>query len=270
MIKKALFFIVLSIFTQSIKAQDAPPVVRERFFTSSIGGTWQIRKDNLFSPLNYEGIGGELHLGVERISDRWFKQFDSWGSFNLSRSYVTKGYNYSAYLFRAGISYAAMHRVLANEKRFQWYVGGSVFSNGNGAVYNGSVNNQLSYDVPTGLAAATFLQKNIRFWRKNLTLSTQLTLPLIAYNLRPTYIGLSNDNFLTAQTGFTALPKLLQFDWRWSVELPLSNRNKFRLTYRWEYLDDKQKGRLQVGAQTFLLQSLFNIPLRVSRKKSKS
>lgn len=270
MIKKTLVFICLSFVTLITQAQSLQPLQRERFFTTSIGGTWQMRKDNLFSPLQYEGIGGELHLGTEHISERWFKQVDIWGSFNQSRSYVTKGYNYSAYLFRGGLSYAAMHRVLPDNKQFRWYVGGSVFSNGNGQLYLANVNNELSYDIPTGVAAATFLQKNFRFWRKNWVASTQLTLPLVAYNLRPTYIGFSNDNFLTAQTGIVALPKLLQLDWRWSVEYPLSNGNKFRLTYRWEYLDDKQKGRLQLGTQTVLFQTLFNIPFKSSSNSSKS
>ncbi len=252
------------------RAQNLQPLEKERAFTFGIGGTWQIRKDNLMSPLAYEGIGGELHLGAERQSERWFKQFDSWGSYNKVRTYVAKGYNYSAHAFRAGLSYAMMHRVLADDKRFRWYVGGQVFSTGNGQYYLASVNNGLSYDIPTGIGAATYFQKGFRFWRKNLVLSSQLSLPLVAYNLRPTYIGFSNDNFLTAQTGLVALPKLLQFDWRWSVERPLSNGNKIRLTYRWEYVDDKQKGRLQVGAQTILFQTLFNIPFRSSTNNSKS
>jgi hypothetical protein len=265
-IKKLLLIACLSFCITGINAQETQPIERERFFTTSIGGTWQARKDNLFSPLTYEGIGGELHLGSERISEKWFKQIDVWGSYNSVRTYVTKGYNYSAHVFRAGLSYAAMRRVLGDEKRFRWYVGGSVFSNGNGQYYLANVNNELSYDVPTGLAAATFLQKNFRFWRKNLVASTQLTLPLVAYNLRPTYIGFSNENFLTAQTGFVAFPKLLQLDWRWSVELPLSNHNKLRMTYRWEYLGDRQKGRLQMGTQTLLFQSLFNIPFKTATK----
>lgn len=270
MTKIILFSISLMLASVSAKAQEVKPIARERAFTFGIGGTWQMRKDNLFSPLRYEGIGGELHLGYEGISERWFKQLDVWGSFNKGRTYVTKGYNYSAYLFRAGLSYAAMHRVLPDNKRFSWYFGGSVFSNGNGQYYLASVNNVLSYDIPTGIAAATYLQKSFRFWRKNLVASTQLTLPLVAYNLRPTYIGFSNDNFLKTQTGIVALPKLLQFDWRWSVELPLSNNNKIRLTYRWEYLDDKQRGRLQLGTQTLLFQTLFNIPFRSLSNTHKS
>lgn len=270
MYKIILFSISLIFMSISVKAQTTQPIARERAFTFGIGGTWQMRKDNLFSPLQYEGIGGELHLGYEGISDRWFKQLDVWGSFNTGKTYVTKGYNYSAYLFRGGISYAAMHRVMADNKHFSWYVGGSVFSNGNGQYYLSNVNNILSYDFPTGIAAGTYLQKPFRFWRKNFVASTQMTLPLVAYNLRPTYIGFSNEDFLKTQTGIVAIPKLLQFDWRWSVELPLSNNNKIRLTYRWEYLDDKQKGRLQLGTQTLLFQTLFNMPYRSSSKTSKS
>jgi hypothetical protein len=264
--KIVLFLMALMLSNLSTKAQGIQPITKERAFTLSIGGTWQMRKDNLISPLTYEGIGGELHLGAERQSERWFKQFDSWGSYNKVRTYVSKGYNYSAHAFRAGLSYSAMHRVLADDKRFRWYVGGQVFSTGNGQYYLASVNNELSYDVPTGIGAATFLQKNIRFWRKNLVVSTQLTMPLVAYNLRPTYIGFSNESFLKTQTGIVTFPKLLQFDWRWSVERPLSNGNKIRLTYRWEYVDDKQKGRLQVGAQTILFQTLFNIPFKAPLK----
>ena len=270
MTKTILFPIFLMFLITSLKAQIVKPIWRERAFTFGLGGTWQLRKDNLFSPLQYEGFGGEMHMGYEGISDKWFKQLDVWGSFNNSRTYIPKGYNYSAYLFRGGISYSAMHRVMADNQRFKWYVGGSVFTNGNGQYYLASVNNILSYDFPTGIAAATYLQKPFRFWRKNLVASTQLFIPLVAYNLRPTYIGFSNEDFLKAQTGVVALPKLLQFDWRWSVELPLSNQNKIRLTYRWEYLDDKQKGRLQLGTQTLLFQTLFNIPFRSPSKASKS
>ncbi len=270
MTKAILYSILFLCFCFEGHTQTAQPIVRERAFTFGVGGTWQIRKDNLFSPLQYEGLGGELHLGYEGISERWFKQLDVWGNFNKGRTYVTKGYNYSAYLFKGGLSYASMHRVMPDNKHFSWFVGGSVFSVGNGQYYLANVNNILSYDIPTGIAAATYLQKPFRFWRKNLVASTQLSLPLVAYNLRPTYIGFSNEDFLKTQTGVVAFPILLLFDWRWSVELPLSNQNKIRLTYRWEYLDDKQKGRLQSGTQTLLFQTLFNMPFRSSSKTPKS
>ena len=261
MIKKTLISIAFLLITNFIQAQNNE-IIREKFFTTSIGGTWQARKDNLFSPLTYEGIGGEMHIGSERISERWFKQFDMWGSYNKARSYVTKGYNYSAHIFRGGLSYAAMHRILPDNKLCQLFVGGSVFSNGNGQYYLGNVNNSLSYDFPSGIAAGAFVQKNFRLFRRNWVASSQLSLPLVAYNLRPTFIGFSNEDFLTTQTGFVAIPKLFQLDWRWSVEYPLSNNNKLRLTYRWEYLDDKQNGRLQLGTQTLLVQSLFNFPFK--------
>lgn len=267
---KIIFFLTLFIYFPFLAQAQMKPIEKERAFTLAVGGTWQMRKDNLFSPLTYEGIGGELHLGTETLSERWFTQLDAWGSYNKVRTYVPKGYNYSAHAFRAGLSYSALHRFRADNQRFRWYVGGSVFSNGNGQYYVANVNNILSYDVPTGIAAATYVQKNFRFWRKNLVASSQLTLPLLAYNLRPTYIGFSNEDFLKAQTGFVALPKLFQLDWRWSVELPLSNQNKIRLTYRWEYLNDNQKGRLQLGTQTVLFQTLFNIPYRSSSNSSKS
>ena len=268
--KTTLFSIFFTLASFIAQAQNAEPIEPQRYFTFGLGGTWQMRKDNLFSPLTYEGIGGEIHLGNEWQSERWFKQVDVYGSFNKMRTYVTKGYNYGAYAFRSGVSYSAMHRVLPDNKQFRWYVGGSAFANGNGQYYAANVNNLLSYDVLGGVAASTFLQKNFRFWRKNWVASTQLSVPLLAYDLRPTYIGFSNDNFLSAQTGVVGFPKLLQFDWRWSVELPLSNNNKIRLTYRWEYLDDKQKGRLQMGSQGLLFQTLFNIPYRSSSKTVKS
>ncbi|MBL7816212.1 MAG: hypothetical protein JNL70_14430 [Saprospiraceae bacterium] len=263
---KTVIIALISCFSTLCQAQNLQPIERQRAFTFGLGGTWQIRRDDLFSPLRYEGIGGEMHMGAESQSERWFKQFDAWGSYNSVRTYVTKGYNYPAHAFRGGLNYSLLHRIKPDNQQFRWYVGGSVFSNGNGQYYLANVNNELSYDVPTGLAASTFLQKNIRFWRKNLIVSTQMTLPLIAYNLRPTYIGFSNEDFYKAQTGFTYFPQHLQFDWRWSIELPLSNQNKIRLTYRWEYLDDRQIGRLQLGTQTVLFQTLFNIPFKTSSK----
>jgi hypothetical protein len=258
----------MGIFVLSLHlmAQTAKTILPQKHFTTAWGGGWQMRKDSRFSPLTYSGIGASLQTGYERQSEKWLKQFDVWGGFHFAQSRVRNGYNKIGYASRGGLSYSAMRRIKADDSRFCWYLGGTVLGAVNFLYYGGNVNNQYSYNAPIGLGASTIIQKNRRFWRRNLVFQSQLTMPVAAVNLRPTYIGFTNEDFLKAQTGFLSLHNWLYLDWRWSVEIPLSTGNKWRLIYRWEYSDDRQGGRLQSAAQTFLLQTVFNLPIRSQSK----
>ena len=257
----------LIFFSILIVAQSPSEMPRQKFFTTAVGLTWQTRKDDLFSPLAYTGYGAELHIGSERISEKWFKQFELWGNANQIQSRVNKGYNYSAYGFRYGVSQIWARRVMPQQAGFKWYVGGSVFHSSSMGYYPGNTNNIFSFNVPTGLAAATYLMKNVRFFKKNWILSTQLTIPVVAYDARPTYIGFADKENFTKEYGVVTFNKLLNIDWRWQIDLPLTNGNHLRAIYRWDYMDDKHNGRLQVGTQSLLIQSLFNIPFKIKNLK---
>ncbi len=255
-------FVFLICFLATLSAQNVAEFARQKFFTTTIGLTWQTRKDNLFSPLTFSGYGAELHLGSERISEKWFKQFDFWGSINEIQSRVNKGYNSVAYAFRYGIAQTWAKRILPENAHFRWYVGGSVFHTSSMGYYQNNVNNLFSYNVPTGIAASTFLTRDMRFFKRNWQLSTQLSIPVLVYNARPNYLGFVNENNFTKDFGIVTINKLLHIDWRWQIDLPLSNGNRLRAIYRWDYMDDKLSGRLQVGTQSLLIQSLFQIPYK--------
>ena len=249
-------FIVISI------AQSADEMPRQKFFTTSIGLTWQSRRDDLFSPLSYSGYGAELHLGSERINSKWFKQFDFWGNANNIRSRVSKGYNNAAYGFRYGMYQTWAHRVVPNNKDFKLYIGGTLFHSSSMGYYPGNVNNIFSYNVPTGVGASAFLMKDFHFLRRNWILSTQLMVPVLVYNARPSFIGFASEESFTKDFGINTVNKLLNIDWRWQIDLPLSNGNRLRAIYRWDYMNDTHNGKLQVGTQSLLIQSLFNIPYK--------
>jgi hypothetical protein len=234
----------------------------QKFFTMSLGATWHTRKDDLFSPLTYSGYGAELHTGSERISEKRFKQFDFWGNGNNIQSRVNQGYNYSAYGFRYGISYMQAYRILPQNPNFKLYVGGSVFHTSSMGYYPGNVNNIFSYNAPTGLAASAFLMKNITFLKKKWVLSTQLAIPVLAYDARPSYIGFVDVQNLTKDFGIVSLNKLLNIDWRWQIDYPLSNGNRLRAIYRWDYMSDTHNGHLQAATHSFSIQMMSNIPYK--------
>ena len=258
-------FLLLTSFTFFAQT-TTPSVIREKFFTQSIGFSHNYNRDNLMSPLTYSGYGFELHTGAERISEKWYKKFDLWGNFSQFQSRVENGYNYTANGIHWGVSQIWARRVMPSETRFRWYVGGGVFHDGSINIRGANTNNSISYNLPTGLEAATFLAKNVRIFKLDWVLSTQFSLPFLAYNARPSYIGTTDTENFTQQYGIVTLNKLLMFDWRWQIDRPLSNGNRLRAIYRWNYVDDKHSGRLQEGSQVLSLEMLFNIPFR--KKKS--
>lgn len=265
--KQTLIFVFLTIILSNIFGQT---IEKQRFATGTFGATWQTRRDDLFTPLSYSGIGAELHIGSEVVSDQWRKSFDVWGGFNYIRSRVKDGYNSIGYSYRGSLSYTALKRLKSDETRFKWYLGGQFFVLGNGMYYPANVNNLFSFNIPVGLAAATYLSKDVHFLKKDWHVSTSLSLPLVAYNMRPNYLGFINTDLSDAKFGVSSLHNYWALDWRWSLEFPLSNSNRFRVTYRWEYLSDKLSGTLQQGSQGLLFETLLNIPYRQKNKNTKS
>ena len=257
--------LLLCIFVKLV-AQDTIP--RQKFFTSGIGATWQTRNDNIFTPLTHSGIGAELHLGSERFSEKWYKKFEIWGGFNQIQSRVDKGYNSTAYGIRYGISQIWAKRFFKNSPKMSIYLGGQLFHESSMAVYLANVNNIFSYNAPTGFAAAAYVNRPIHFFKRDWILSSQLTLPVLAYNARPSYIGFVDFDNLLKDYGIVTLNKLINIDWRWQLDLPLSNSNRLRLAYRWSFLNDTHVGHLQMGSQGLLVESLFNFPYRVKTDKT--
>lgn len=259
-LKKLITISFLLIFTD-IQSQNET-VIPEKFFTVSLGTTWQTRKDDLFSPLAYSGYGAELHIGSERIRENRFKKFDLWGNANNIQSRVSQGYNNAAYGFRYGVYYMQAYRIIPQNTHFKLYVGGSVFHTSSMGYYPGNVNNIFSYNLPTGLAASAFLSKNISFFKRNWILSSQLSIPVLAYNARPSYIGFVGEDNLTKDYGIVTINKLLNIDWKWQIDLPLSNGNRLRAVYRWDYLADSHIGSFKTATQAFNVEMLFNIPYK--------
>jgi hypothetical protein len=88
-------------------------------------------------------------------------------------------------------------------------------------------------------------------------------------NLRPNYLGFINED-IESEIGVSSLNKLFFLDWKWMIDLPLSNGNRFRLTYRWEYWRDTLNGTLELGSQTFLFETLLSLPYRQKNQNKKS
>jgi hypothetical protein len=242
-------------------------IPQQKFFTMGGGATWQNRFDDIFTPLTHSGIGAELHTGSERFSEKWYKKLDIWGGFNQMQSRVAKGYNSSAYGIRYGVSQIWAKRAFKNNAKMAVYIGGQLFHESSMGVYLSNVNNIFSYNAPTGFAAAAYVVRPLHFLKRDWLLSSQMTLPILAYNARPSYIGFVDKDNLLKEYSIVTLNKLINIDWRWQLDLPLSNNNRLRLAYRWSFLNDTHVGHLQMGAQGLLIESLFNFPYRLKTDK---
>jgi hypothetical protein len=251
-------------FAQNLpeNAQNTEGPLREKFFTIGIGSSYQTRKDNLFSPLNYSGIGAQLHINGEWISDKWYKRLDTYGGIYDVQSRATDGYNQGAYAFKYNLSYTMARRIRPQKTRFRWYVGGAFAHEADMSFLPGNVNNKFSYNAPTGFSATTYITKDVRFLKRNWILSSRLSIPILVYNARPDNIGFVSVENLTKEYGIMSLNKLLKIDWRWQADLPLSNGNRLRFAYLWSYVDDRHVGRLQSGSNSLLFELMVNIPYR--------
>jgi hypothetical protein len=259
-----VFCIKTTLFSQNIEkiATQNSPQLRERHLTFGLGMNWETRRDDLFSPLRYSGIGANIQNSMEWLNEKYYRQVLLFGSANQMQSRVKNGYNYEAYAFRYGLTFNYLRRILKDETRFRWYVGGGFSSLGSWSILPANVNNYVSFNVPTGFFASTYIRKELRFWRRNWILGSQLSLPVLAYNARPEFIGVWDEKAFLNQFHVVTLNRLFQLDWRWMIDVPLTNDNRLRFTYRWDYLNDRSKGTLQMGSQIGTLEFLSNLSFK--------
>jgi hypothetical protein len=241
-------------------------ITKEKFFTTAIGATWQNRRDDLFSPITFRGIGAELRLGREKISETRYTRFDASGSFSDMKSNIKNGYNYSTYGIYYSASYTWTTRIWKDKKDYAIYVGGAFLHQSSIGIYNGNVNNIFSYNAPTGFAGVAYVQRPLRFFKRNWIASTQFTLPFLVYDARPTYIGFVSTDNLLKEYGIGTFNKLLDIDWRWQLALPLTNGNQLRASYRWHFMNDWHNGLLQMGSQGLALEMMINFPYKVKKE----
>jgi hypothetical protein len=259
---RQVLFLILYLIPSIAFAQ----ITKEKFFTTALGATWQNRKDNLFSPITYRGIGVEMRLGNERISETRYTRFDAMGSFNDMKTNIKNGYNNAAYGVHYNASYTWTTRIWKDKKNYAWYVGGSFFHQSSMGVYRGNINNIFSYNAPTGFAGVAYIQRPLHFFKRNWIASTQFTLPILVYDARPTNIGFIAVENLTKDFGIGSFNKIIDIDWRWQLALPLSNGNRLRASYHWHFMNDWHRGTLQMGSQGLAVEMMVNFPYKISSK----
>jgi hypothetical protein len=246
----------------------------QRFFRQDFGLYLPVFKDQLGSSLAFSGFGIMLDLGGLRITPDWRMESGFMAGFGLGAANTTgDGSAQSALHFNLRASQAYLRRLSAEQNRLRIDLGGRLDAGSQIQVFTSNDNNIFLYQLAATLGPQVQLSLPFQFISRDFEAHWGLGLPLVAYSVRPTFIGV-DPSVISDETGvfdnarFVFLNKYLAYDYVLGIDRVLSNGNRFRFAYRGGFLSDRSQpnGTLQraYGALTFGL--LFNIPERERRR----
>jgi hypothetical protein len=264
--KMGFSLICFLVLTATLKAQ----VGSQRYFRQDFGLYLPVFKDQLGSSLAFEGLGIILDLGGLRITPDWRMESGFMVGFGLGVANATgDGSAQTALHFNLRGSQTYLRRLSAEQNNLRIDLGGKLEVGSQFQVFNSNDNNIFLYQLAASLGPQVQLSLPFQFKSRDFEAHWGLGLPLIAYAVRPTFIGV-DPSVISDETGVfdnahLVLPnKYLAYDYVLGIDRVLSNGNRFRFAYRGGFLSDRSQpnGTLQraYGALTFGL--LFNIPLR--------
>lgn len=284
--KLILILLVLSTGLQSSIGQEVNPKkaerqARDKYLGFGFGTAYVKVTDNTTSPLLYQGwVFPAAKVDYLVHSERIIKTFEvdfSYGS--LSTRTETPWYDPTNDSYFAAIRFNILYNVmkLANE-RINWYVGPELNINGHFRVNYKYGNSAFTFDNYYGAGVATRFElpfswsgRNVKCWFMNfkrrdrdLRLSWQLSMPIVSYMVRPTYVTITNFIDPNLQGKITSEHTdggfFVPFNIRSQTELYyiLHNKNMLKLTYIWNFYNhDPGYNKVQSAYHGFLFSFVF-------------
>jgi hypothetical protein len=231
---------------------------RDKYLGLGMGGSYIKVIDNATSPLLYRGLTIPfVSLGYLTHSEKIIKTFEADFSFGELKSRTeTPWYDQRNTSLWIAFRYNHLFRVRHFAKpAINWYLGPEINTNAHLRVNYKYENSAFTFDnyngigfssrieLPFGYKAAAFkfLFMNLKRRDRNLWLSWQLSVPVVSWMLRPTYVTITNfvDPELQSAvtTDHTDGGLFVPMNIRSQTELfyELHNGNLFKLAYIWNF-----------------------------------
>lgn len=238
---------------------------KERFFKFSPGIAFQQGRDEGMSPLIYSGSHFNGVLGLEKTKLRNYNALDVEMMFGRMRPQTQpKDKRSSALALRLQMDYSYMKMMKTwNADRLQLFIGGAFNNMLNVLWHRQYLNNSLNYTFSSSLGAAARLQYRFVFRNKAFRAHTQINLPLVGFNLRPSYASSIPEGYIAQDRSnlraFFDSGRLQTWNnfFRLRHEIGVSrilfNRNEIMFTYRWDYYSVAHEHRIQMAVHQIIL-----------------
>lgn len=288
-----LFFLIGSTDSQVWSQQSESPKVerkaarkskrkaRDKYLGFGIGGAYVKVIDNATSPLQYDGfVFPEAKVDYLVHSEKIIKTLEadfSYGS--LSTRTETPWYDPTNDSYFVALRFNILYNVkkLAKEK-INWYVGPEINANAHFRVNYKYGNSALTFDNYYGVGVATrfefpfsYKARKVKVWFMNfnrrdrdLRLSWQLSVPVLSYLIRPTYVTITNFIDPELQSTVTSANTdggfFVPLNIRSQTELyyTLHNQNMLKISYIWNFFNhDPGYNKVQSAYHGFVFSFIF-------------
>ncbi len=263
-----LFFLSIGLGgTPLAFAQEAALPVKERFF--NLGGGYTLPKfiDNSFSLARYQGhavsaVGGFQFRKPARLHHLDFR-FD-YGEMSNASGFAVVDY----FRFEGNYAYQKLIRSFWQDK-IQWYAGGSLNTLWTLWIYNNYTNNAYDNSVYGSLSPQTSLVYHFTLFNRTFRAGFSAYLPVLTLAMRPTYGASSfagfldddrDDTFrqLLESSQLASFNKFFRYSNTFSLEYPLRNANRLRLSYEWNILRYSEPRIVKAASHNITIATMFN------------
>jgi len=253
---------------------------RDKYLVTGFGGNIVKAVDNATSPLLYKGFGPAASVSYLVHSEKVIKAFETDFSFGwLKPPTVSPWYQQRNTSIVVNLRYYQDYKLRGIFKdRVNWYLGGEVFINNSFRINYKYGNSALNFESYFGLGPITRFEfpfshkaRKVKIWFMNfnrrdrdLRLSFQLSLPLVNFLVRPSYVTVTNFIDPELQRAITSDHFhggfIEPFSLRTQTELYyiLHNQNMLKLTYGWNFFHhDPGYNKVQTAGHSFLFSYIF-------------
>ncbi len=217
------------------------------------------------SPLIYSGSHFNGVLGLEKTRKGGFSALDfetMVGSMRPPTQPRMQRSNAIALRLQMDFSHMKLTKTWKDDQ-LMLFIGGAFNNMVNVLWHRQYLNNSLNYTFSSSLGGAARLQYKFKFKQKNFRAYAQIHLPLVAFNLRPSYASSIPEGYIAqSRSNLRAffdsgrLQTLNSF-FRLRNEIGISrilfNQNEVVLTYRWDYYSVTHQHPIQMAVHQILL-----------------
>lgn len=269
------------VHAQEPGSKKAERKARDKYLGIGLGSAWVKVTDNATSPLLYKGfVFPAAKLDYLVHSERIIKTLEADFSYgNLFTRTETPWYDPANTSYFAAMRFNILYSImkLASEK-INWYIGPEVNINGHFRVNYKYGNSAFTFDNYNGAGFATRFEfpfshkaRKVKLWFMNfnrrdrdLRLSWQLSMPVVSYMIRPTYVTITNFIDPDLQTSISSEQTdggfFVPLNIRSQTELyyTLHNQNELKISYIWNFYNhDPGYNKVQSAYHGLLFSFLF-------------
>lgn len=190
----------------------------------------------------------QLQLGFDRENSKRLAQFNNNLVWTPLKAKVEDDKNVTtATQINYKMSYTYLRKLFPTQNnRINLAVGASLFADANARIYNSLVNNVYGWDINAGVNIMGQATHDFNLGKHTLSVSYQLSAPVIVYNHSPNYLGNfpiarvfqhddTSDWFSLGRFVAGVNNNYFYLHQQLSLDKRLSNGDKIKVTYHWDY-----------------------------------